>query len=241
MKSTLVYPSHPQTGLRAIHLTAQGEPLWLLMGADGEDEGSETDDTEESEEETDESEDSEEDEGKPAAGTVARAEYDKLKERMKASDKRRAGLESELNTLKKKGMEEGERTKVELQEMTAERDKLLALNRTLAVTNAFNIASQQAKIVWEDPEVALAAGKFGELEIDDDGNVDGMLDAVKELAKKKKFLVATKSDSESDEESEGEKLVESGSKVGSRRKAGGNGKKTYTKEELQKRFPALRY
>lgn len=245
---------HPHTGepLRAIFQLEDGEYLWPLLGADGEgdeggDEGEDNNDDDNEDEESEE-EDSEEDKGSKSkskkTGTVSKDEHDRVVARMKAADKNRAEAQKKLDELERKGKGELENTKADLEKATKAHESLQSKFTTLALTNAFLIASQQAGIAWHDPKVAQNAANLKDLEIDDDGNVEGIEAVVKKLAKDKAFLVnkGKADEDEDDGEPNGTKRRgASGSGVGSTKTPKGkpaNGK--LTDEQLKARFPALR-
>lgn len=256
----LCYPGTTQP-LQAIGLNADGLPIWPLLGADGEGDDGGGEDDADGDEEEDDSEDSDEDESededksaknkKKRTGPVSREEFDAQTNRLRAADKRRSDAEKRAADLQKykdeqerKGNTELQNVQKDLADVTKERDSLQDRFTTLARTNAFLTASAQLKIVWHDPADAQAAGgkALRDLEIDEDGNVEGIDAFVKDLAKRKKYLVnAGKDDDEGDEEKGKQtRRGTSGSGVGSVRtvkKKPPNGQ--LSDEELRKRFPAL--
>lgn len=262
----LCYPGTNRP-LRAVGLRADGSPLWPLLGGDGEDDGGEgegegSDDEDESDEDAD-ADDTDEDgdvdgskkKGKAKrSGPVSREDFERLQRQLSASDRRRTEAETKAAELAKfkeeqerKGKPEIENLKRDLEAITKERDSFQGRFTTLARTNAFLTASARAGIAWHDPEDAqAAAGKeLRDLEIDEDGNVEGISQLVKDLAKRKKYLVKPEGKTESDDDEEGKKTRArgaSGSTVGSTKTGKGNGKPKgqLTPEELRKRFPALR-
>lgn len=270
MKVRLVDPmQHPllcypgtSTPLRAVGLRADGSPLWPLLGADGEDddgddEGEDGDAEEEDDPEEDaDADDNDSDDGKKGkskkrTGPVSRDEFDAVTRRLSAADKRRseaektaAALQKEKDDAERKGKPELDNLRKDHGELTKAHESLQTKFRTLALVNAFLTASAQEKIAWHNPRVAqnAAADELKDLEVDDDGQVEGIRDVVKALAKANKYLVNT--GKESDDEEDGEKRTvrrgASGSGVGSTKTA--KGKKTngtLSDEELRRRFPAL--
>jgi hypothetical protein len=256
----LCYPGTNRP-LRAVAVRADGSLLWPLLGGDGDDdEGSddggkdEGDDSEEDEEDADDTDADEDKSSKKKtkkSGPVSREEFDAVTNRLSAADRRRAAAEKEAAELRKakedeerKGKPELENVKKDLETVTRDHEKLQGRYKKLALTNAFLIASQSAGISWHNPKVAQAAGEFDELEIDEDGSVEGIEAAVKALAKKHKYLVNVGKADEDDEDGEDKKPARrgaSGSGVGSVKTAKGKQPKgQLTKEELIKRFPALK-
>lgn len=258
----LCYPGTSQP-LRAVAVRADGTAVWPLLGGDGDAEEAETgEEGDDSDSDTDEdAEDTDDDKGDDAAkngkrkksGPVSREEFERVKTHLSRSDQRRTEAEKERDTLKaekeeqeRKGKPELENVKRDLETATKERDSFRDRFTSLARTNAFLTASAQAGISWHDPEDAQAAGgkALRDLEIDEDGSVDGIKEFVKDLAKRKKYLVNAGKADESDDDQEDKSTRRrgaSGSGVGSTRTSKGKGKPNgqLTDEELKKRFPAL--
>jgi hypothetical protein len=245
--------THPHTGesLRAIFQMDDGEYVWPLLGADGEDDGKGGEENADDDEGTDEedSEDGDEESsetgksGKSKSGkeeTVSKEEFERLKARMKAADKSKSKAEQERDELKRKDQTDLENAKADLDKATKERDKLQGSFTKLARTNAFLIASQQASIAWHNPKVALKAADLDDLEIDEDGNVDGIDAVVKKLAKDQPYLVNKGKDADDEEDADGKPPARrgtSGSGVGSTKTP--KGKKNngvLSDDELRKRF-----
>jgi hypothetical protein len=253
----LCYPGST-TPLRAIALRGDGSAVWPLLGGDGTEgggeEGADDEEGEEGEEETedDEEETSEESKSKKSkkTGPVSRDEFDRVKKHLSMADSKKAALEKENADLKKfkeeqerKGNTELQNVKKDLGTLQEDHTKLQGRFSKLALVNAFLTASAQSGITWNDPKVAQKAGDFDDLEIDEDGNVAGMADAVKELAKKHKYLVRAEKDSDDEEEGRGARTKRgaSGNGVGSTRTTKGTRRAPgeLTPEELRKRFPTL--
>lgn len=248
---------HPHTGepLRAVFLREDGSPVWPILGADSEGgeggEGANDDDPED--EDPDPDDEDPDDEGKKKSkqakdDTVSREDFERIKNQLKAADRRRAAAEREATELKRKDQTELENTKQDLEAVTKERDNYRDSFMNLARTNAFLTASAQNGITWHDPEDAMAAaGKaLRELDIDEtDGSVTGVAQLVKDLAKRKKHLVKVTDEDNDEEGDEGKKTRRpkgaSGSGVGSTKTSKGkpaNGQ--LSDEQLRQRFPALR-
>jgi hypothetical protein len=241
---------HPYTGkrLQAVCLGKNG-PVWPVVGASEDDEEKTTEDDD------GEDGDSKETGEKDGKGTEKpddkltseqkriaelEEEVEKVKKHRSAADKNKSALEKELNELRNKDLPEVERLKKELEEARDASSKSEASFKGLALENAFLNATQRAKITWHDPGVAKAAAsaELKALEVGADGTVEGVDKLVKDLAKSKPFLVDSKTTTDS--EKDGKKNGASGSAVGS---GGGNGKgekEKPSKEDLYKRFPALR-
>jgi hypothetical protein len=248
----LCYPGTDQP-LRAVTVRADGTVVWPLLGGDGEDEGGDddgSDDEEESEEDATDEDGETGGKSKKKSGPVSREEFDAVTRRLSAADKRRSEAEKEAAALRKFKEDHERQGNTELQnlqkdhgDLTKAHESLQGRFKKLALVNAFLTASAQEKITWHDPKVAQRSADLDDLEIDEDGNVEGIRDAVKELAKKHKYLV--NAGSGQDEEDEGDKKPPvrrgaSGSGVGSTKTS--KGKKNtgqLSDDELRARFPAL--
>lgn len=247
---------HPHTGepLRAIFQLEDGEYVWPFFGSDGEgdeggeDEGENNDDSEDEDEEEDTGEDGADDKSKSKkeskSESVSREEFDRLKKRMQAADRAKTDAVKKAEEYERKDKTELQNAQADLKKVTEQHTKLQGSFTNLARTNAFLIASQQANIAWHNPKVAQKAADLEELEVDEDGNVDGIEAAVKKLAKDQPYLVNKGKASDEEDEDDGDKGTKrgaSGSGVGSTKTPKGkknNGK--LSDEQLKARFPALR-
>jgi len=249
---------HPHTGLplEAIGQRADGSYLWPIFGADGEDDAggeddgdSDADDSEDADEEDDDKENKSKATAKKKVYSAEEFEelqrkYDARTNHLKASDKNKSKAEKELADLKRKDQSDLEKATGDLKTVTEDRDSYQSKFTTLARTNAFLIASAQEKVNWVDPADAqmVGASRFKDLDIDEDGNIEGIRDVVKKLAKDKPHLVSKPSDEGEEEgKSNGSKRGASGSGVGSKNNKNGKGNSGKpSREELQSRFPGLR-
>lgn len=253
----LCYPGTTQP-LRAVGLNASGFPLWPLLGGDGDEEDGadegEEDGEEEPDEEDEDGEDSDADKdskkgkSKKRTGPVSREEFDAVTRRLSRADQRRSEAEKEAAALKKEREDKEREGKPELDNLKKDHGELKKSHETLqerfrklALVNAFLTASQEEKVAWHNPRVAQRAADLDELEIDEDGNVEGIRQAVKDLAKKHKYLV---NNGGADDDDDGDKKTvrrgASGSTVGSAKTGKGKAEKgRISDEELKRRFPAL--
>lgn len=234
---------HPKTGdrLRAIMLDRKGKPVWPVIGASEDNEEGEAGGDADKSEEEDKGEKGEVDKKPdPNAERIAQLEADiaKMRTHLSNSDKKKSAAEKALQDLKDKDLPDAEKARKEAAEARERSERQAVALRNLALTNAFLVASQKAKVNWHDPEVAQAAAtKYEGIEVDEDGRVTGMTEVVRKLAKDKAFLVDSGKPAEVEEK---EKNGPSGSSTGA-----AGGKKTSTKgqldkEELHRKYPALR-
>lgn len=164
-------------------------------------------------------------ETKETAKTFSAEEYEALKNRMIAADKRAAKWEKEDADRKKASMTEVDRLKAEAEEAKAlvEKNKMELTNAK--VQNAFLANTSSA---WADPDDAylvLRTHFMDGVEVDENGKVSGMDAAIKLMAKKKPHLVKSDASSEA-----------TGSGHNGRRK----GEETDTEKKARNsRFPAL--
>jgi hypothetical protein len=87
---------------------------------------------------------------------------------------------------------------------------------------------------WKDPKAALKLLDASDIEIDDDGDIDGLEDAIKQLAEDYPFLL-DKSKEERDE-SKRRRRGATGQSTGGKRKNGSSA----SREKLLQKYPALR-
>lgn len=254
--ATHPFLTHPATGLplQAVGQRADGSYLWPILGADGEEggegEGGEAGEEGESEDDADEgSGEEEKSTSKSKKRTYSAEEYEALQAKfdqrakhLSESDRKKSAAERELDALKRKDQSDLQNAQGDLKKVTEERDSLQARFTTLARQNAFLTASAQEGIVWADPDDAQAVGnsRFKDLEISEDGSVEGMREAVKKLVADKKYLVkvATEEDDEDKSKNNGKRGA-SGSGVGSTKTSKGKGNKAPDRVSLVGRFPSL--
>lgn len=118
--------------------------------------------------------------------TVPKADADALRERMKAADQRAAKFEQELKQLRDKDLPEAEKLKRDYEESQAQVKQLQETNNALALKVAFLSDNTYS---WHNPERALRLVDLSQVEIQADGTVSGLKDALKALATSDAYLI----------------------------------------------------
>lgn len=159
--------------------------------------------------------------------TVSQDDFDALQKRMQAADQRAAKAEKDLQDIKDKDLDEKTRAEKERDDAKAALEAAQQVIKSLRLENAF---LRDTTHTWHDPSDVLAFIERDErVTIDDDGKVQGLEAALKELATKKSYLV---------KKAEQDPLGPSGEPQG----AGGGGGKDGKPErkDLIDHYPSLR-
>jgi hypothetical protein len=194
--------------------TRSGRPVWPIFGAEPDDDDDDDSDDDDDDDESGSAADKSKDKG--AKGKDAddddddeleaeRRRAERYRARMKAADRRATEAERERDALKNKKDGDGEDGSAAV---VAEKDKqiesLSAVNRDLRLQNAFLLDNTYQ---WHDPaDVMGLVLKDEDVEIDDDGEVTGVKDALKRIARKKPWLIkeADKASDDDDDEDDDE-------------------------------------
>jgi cell division protein FtsB len=110
----------------------------------------------------------------------------KQRERAQAADQRAAKFEAELKQLRDKDLPEAEKQTRELQEAQEKVSALAETNKALALQVAF---LKDNTFTWHNPERALKLVDLSKVEVNEDGTVSGLKDALNALAKSDAYLV----------------------------------------------------
>lgn len=214
-----------------------------------------SDDDEDDEDDGDDTDDDKKKSSKSKSSEATDSEKKRLSEeakrhrlRAKTNRERAEKAEKELNDLKGKDLKESEKLTVErdaLKEYKASTEPIVS---ELRMFKSFVTEAADAKLAFEDPEEALllisAKKKYKDLiEIDDDGEISGMDEAVKALAKDKPRLLVTASgkDESDDDDDDSDDASSNGRKsanrsVGSKKRKAGQ----LDQKALEAKYPALR-
>ena len=156
------------------------------------------------------------------------AEAKKKRLRIREQTRRIAELEAENTRLKgakgKDSKDEDEDDDESSEALKAEQEKSKALEERLtkqAIQTEFTsiLANPKTKIKFADPKIAFRLLDLDDVEVDEDYTVDGLEDAIKDLAKTAPYLLA-KSKDEDDEDDEDERPRRTGQRSGTTRKKG---------------------
>lgn len=106
--------------------------------------------------------------------------------RMQAADRAKSAAELKVREFENKNKTELEKAQSDLAEVTA---KAEAAEKALLETRIHNKFLASNKYNWHDPETALKLLDLADVEVKEDGSVDGLDKAIESLAKAKPFLV----------------------------------------------------
>lgn len=272
-----VYPTkHSRAGqpIEPLYVTKDGREVWPVFGGapengdeddpnftgdDDEDDDQDEDEDDESKssktkkskpkksDEDDEDNDEDEDDEKDSRPHRQAARYRTQRNELR---KELAEVRAELQAIRNKDKPADELASEELTNARKERDSLAEVNRIMSAQLAF--FKTNTGITWVDPSDAFALaereGLFDDV-IDEDGTVDTreLRRGLRDLAKRKKYLVKSeptrgrKDEDETegdDDDDEPRSSRKSAPKMNGRRKGGDKDK--VSREALAARFPVLR-
>ncbi len=121
-----------------------------------------------------------------ATETVSRTELDAVLARMRAADQRAGKAEQELKQLRDKDLPEADKLKRDYEESQAQVQQLQDVNKALALKVAF---LSDNTYTWHNPERALKLIDLSQVEIQPDGTVSGLKEALKALATSDAYLI----------------------------------------------------
>lgn len=207
-----------------------------IMGAEGAADPADDVDTDADDdpEDDDDEDDSDSDSKSKDPKDQTASELEKMKIRMKAADRRAADAEKKIREAEDKDKSELELKTRRVEELETENTALQGKLQVLTRERHF-LGSNT--VTWHDPEIAMGKLDWAEI-VDDDGEVDQtkLGKAINDLAKEKPFLVKS-DDADDDARRPANQQQSSGGAVGSGKR---KNKGEIAREELLKRFPALR-
>lgn len=185
----LALPVHPRTGLTALGLRRNGEPIWPILGASSEHDDPE----EESEEDTDpegdvdpedDPDDDEDPEGADQLGDAGKKALDAMKDKLKATKAKLREANAELDKARSaSGEDDADKVRREVEQAATARANERIVRSEVRAAATGKLA---------DPKDALTFLDLKQFEVDDDGEVDPeeIADAIDELLKRKPYLAA---------------------------------------------------
>lgn len=118
--------------------------------------------------------------------TVSKADLLKQQDRTRAADERAARAEAALKQLRDKDLPEAEKLKRDYEEAQTQVKTLTERNTKLALENAF---LKDNTYTWQNPARALQLIDLSQVEIDAEGSVTGLKEALKALATSDPYLI----------------------------------------------------
>ena len=198
---------------------------WTMMADEPDESEEDEDDTQEEDGGADDSESDEEEKPNPRLRELSNENY-KRRQANKELKSENDQLRERLKEFEDKDKSELDKATGSLNEITTERDELRDVNKALRVENAF-LTDNTHK--WANPRTALRLADLNEVEIDDDGNVTGLKEALDALAKSDPYLLRKDAEDEEDE-----KQPPTGHPTGRGTKGNAN------RDKLVEKYPALR-
>lgn len=116
---------------------------------------------------------------------------EQYRDRMRAADQRAAKFEAELQQIRDKDLPEAEKLKRDFDTAQKQVVELQDSNKRLALENAF---LKDNTYGWHNPDRALKLVDLSQVEIQSDGSVAGLKDALKALATSDPYLIKQQTD-----------------------------------------------
>lgn len=188
--------------LLALHQMIFGD---ARMEGEDDDASGDGDDEDDAEDEDDDSQGGDDTKGKSktkgANAEVIALKDENARRRMeaKALKKTNDELAARLKAIEDKDKSDLDKATGGLTEAQAKADKLAADNHKLVIENAFLTDNKHA---WANPKTALKLADLSKVEIDEDGTVTGLAEALDKLAKDEPYLLKKASDKDDDEDDE---------------------------------------
>lgn len=231
---------HPKTGepIVPVGFLPNGKPIWPIMGASPDDDSDEDSEVEDVDEDIDDVDEDEDDDGSSEdSGGAGRTRKRTRSERQLFEENKRrrhdnkqlkaelAEVTARLKEFEDKDKGESQLLTESVQELSTENESLKDRLGELALQNAF-LSDNSYK--WRNPKAALRLADLSSVEIDDDGEVVGLAEALKELAESEPYLLA-------DDEDDEDEIPAAGQAPKTKRKRG-----IPERDKLVHKYPALR-
>ena len=129
----------------------------------------------------------------PPAATVTQAEFDALRNQLRAADQKRTEAQQALKDLVEKDLPAQEKLKRDFDQAAADRDKYKVDLDKSRIENAF---LKHNKFKWQNPDTALKLADLSKVEIGEDGTVLNLVPALEALAKSDPYLLAAETATE---------------------------------------------
>lgn len=212
---------------------SDGRLIRILSGAEPDDNDDQNDDTDKNDNGDDDGSDDGDDDSS-SKQTVSAEEYEKIRQRMQAADRRASEYERKIREFEDKDKTELQRMAGQVETLTEENQKLREELQNSRRDNAFLTTNG---VEWHNPKLALREIVWDNV-TDSDGNVDqaALKREIQRVSKEMPYLVK-KSDSNGNGNGSG-----SGKNgpSGHQPPPGGTGKKDADRAALEKKYPALR-
>lgn len=194
---------HPHTGapLVPIGTRRDGSPIWPIMGASEDDDENEKDESDDDpadeDDETGDEDDpadgeSDEQDDAPASKELVAKNRELIEEKKKArkraqdAEQRANDLEQRLNKLENKDKPETDLLKSENETLKSENT---SLRETLQQSRLENAFLSDNSFEWHNPSHAMRLTDLSDVDIDDDGSVTGLKEALEATAKEYPYLL----------------------------------------------------
>lgn len=242
-------------------LTISGRPMWPIYGAQPADDDADDDDTDDVDDDdsddtdaadkskkSDKKDDDKDDDDSDLKDRLedAEARAARYKKRMQAADRKNSEMAARITALEKGGDKDKDAEPSEdLITAQKEVETLREANSTLRVENSFLLNNT---FTWHDPKDVLALVlKDEDVEVDEDGEVAGMAQALKRIAKNKPWLVkkvesardADTDDDDEDDEDDDEPVARRRQRSGGAQNGGTARQKGLDRQKLLQTYPAL--
>lgn len=228
---------HPHTGVPLVPIGTRqnGQPIWPILGASKDDDDPDGDDPS-GDDPDDDSDDEDTDDDSGSDEEIKDPKVHKLSKENEKHRQRNNRLREENERMQARLKEIEDKDKGDLEKATESVTDLTTKNETLEKTvgeQALRIAFlEDTSFKWKNPKTALRLADLSEVTIDDEGNVEGLNEALKALAKDEPYLLAD----EDDDSDDGPPRKPSAGEPPKRSKSKGQ----TDRSNLLKKYPALR-